>query len=91
MFKAGWPLAYVQEMLRKRLRNSSENNEARMTWTVLPVPCPKCGEAQNTTPGDFDPNDVPFGPVNCMVCGYEFMQLEYLQRLKTRRREHGLE
>lgn len=62
-----------------------------MTSTLLPVPCPKCGEAQNTTPGNFDPNDEPFGPVNCMVCGYEFMQVEYLRGLKIRRREFGLE
>jgi hypothetical protein len=62
-----------------------------MTLPLLPVHCPKCGEAQNTTPGNFDPNSEPFGPVNCMVCGYEFMRAEYLKALETRRREFGLE
>jgi predicted Zn-ribbon and HTH transcriptional regulator len=62
-----------------------------MTLPLLPVRCPKCSEAQNTTPGNFDPSNEPFGPVNCMACGYEFMQAEYLKELETSRRELGPE
>ena len=45
--------------------------------TITPVPCPDCGEAQNVTPGGFDPEAEPFGPVTCMVCGHEFTRDEY--------------
>jgi len=55
-----------------------------MTLTIIPVPCPECGEAQNITPGGFDPEAEPFGPVSCMVCGRYFAQDDYLAALKKR-------
>ncbi len=55
-----------------------------MTMTVLPVPCPQCGEAQNVIPGNFDPEGEPFGPVSCMVCGRDFVREDYLAGLKQR-------
>ena len=53
---------------------------------LFPVPCPQCGESQNVTPGDFDPDANPFGPVTCMVCGRAFSCDEYLAGLKARLR-----
>ena len=55
-----------------------------MTNATLPVPCPNCGEAQNVTPGDFDPQAEPFGPLTCMVCGHEFTRDEYMTGMKAR-------
>ena len=59
-----------------------------MTNQTIPVPCPNCGEAQNVTPGDFDPEAEPFGLVTCMACGREFSRHEYMAgreaRLKVR-------
>ncbi|MEE8350572.1 MAG: hypothetical protein V3R37_00050 [Rhodospirillales bacterium] len=55
-----------------------------MTTIVLPVPCPQCGEAQNVIPGNFDPEDEPFGPVSCMVCGRDFVREDFLSGLKQR-------
>jgi len=55
-----------------------------MTETIVPVPCPRCGEAQNVTPGDFDPGADPFGPVTCMACGHDFGRDEYLAGLRAR-------
>ncbi len=55
-----------------------------METTTLPVPCPNCGEAQNVTPGNFDPEAEPFGPVTCMVCGREFSKVEYMAGLEAR-------
>ncbi len=52
-----------------------------MTEHILPVSCPHCGEAQNVTPGGFDPGAEPFGPVKCMVCGRAFSREEYLAGL----------
>jgi hypothetical protein len=52
-----------------------------MTRTIVPVPCPVCGEKQNRTPGDFDPDHEPFGPVECMVCGHQFTPGEYKSAL----------
>ena len=52
-----------------------------MTRTIVPVPCPVCEEKQNVTPGDFDPDREPFGPVQCMVCGHEFTPGEYKSAL----------
>ncbi|OHC80066.1 MAG: hypothetical protein A3B62_05380 [Rhodospirillales bacterium RIFCSPLOWO2_01_FULL_65_14] len=63
-----------------------------MAIEIMPVPCPHCGEAQNVTPGGFDPEAEPFGPVTCMVCGRKFSQDEYLAGLKERlagRRRQG--
>jgi len=51
---------------------------------IMPVPCPHCGEAQNVTPGGFDPEAEPFGPVSCMVCGRKFGRDEYLTGLRAR-------
>lgn len=45
---------------------------------LLPVSCPRCGEAQNTMPVGFDPDKVPFQNVSCMACGRVFSQKEYL-------------
>lgn len=44
---------------------------------VVPVACPRCGQRQNRTPGGFDPNREPFGPVQCMACGHAFSRDEY--------------
>ncbi|HEX9703445.1 MAG TPA: hypothetical protein VGA19_11390 [Rhodospirillales bacterium] len=55
-----------------------------MALKIMPVPCPHCGEAQNVTPGGFDPEAEPFGPVSCMVCGRKFTRDEYLSGLKAR-------
>jgi hypothetical protein len=64
-----------------------------VTRTIVPVPCPECGEKQNRTPGDFDPDREPFDPVHCMVCGHQFTAGEYkgalhraLGELEARRR-----
>ena len=50
-----------------------------MAKSLYPVPCPRCDEAQNVLPGGFDPEQAPFGPVTCMVCGHSFTQDEYRQ------------
>jgi predicted RNA-binding Zn-ribbon protein involved in translation (DUF1610 family) len=55
-----------------------------MPISIVPVPCPNCGEAQNVTLGNFDPEAEPFGPVTCMACGRKFDQDEYLAGLKIR-------
>lgn len=58
-----------------------------MPRTLFPVKCPRCGEAQNTMPGNtphgFDPDVEPFGPVACVVCGRQFSRDEYLSGLKA--------
>ena len=58
-----------------------------MTRTIVPVPCPVCGEKQNRTPGDFDPDFEPFGPVACMVCGHQFSPGQYKSALQQALRE----
>ena len=58
--------------------------KAPMPISIVPVSCPNCGEAQNVTPGNFDPGAKPFGPVTCMAYGREFGQDEYLVGLKMR-------
>ena len=55
-----------------------------MTMTILPVPCPECGEAQNVIPENFDPEGEPFGPGNCMGCGRGIARDVYLAGLKKR-------
>ena len=55
-----------------------------MPMTIIPVPCPQCGEAQNMTPGNFNPEAEPFGPVRCMACGWDFGRDDYLAGLKAR-------
>ena len=60
-----------------------------MPITIVPVSCPNCGEAQNITPGNFDPGAEPFGPVTCMACGREFGREEFLAGLKKRLAELG--
>ncbi len=52
-----------------------------MAKSLYPVPCPRCDEAQNVLPGGFDPDQAPFGPVTCMVCGHTFSSEEYRQGL----------
>ncbi len=54
------------------------------TPDIVPVPCPRCGEAQNTCEGGFDPGKEPFGGVNCMVCGHVFTADEYRRRAAAR-------
>ena len=51
---------------------------------LFPVPCPQCGESQNVTPGGFNPDASPFGPVICMICGRAFSCDEYLAGLEER-------
>ncbi len=58
-----------------------------MPPAISPVPCPQCGEAQNVTPGGFDPEAEPFGPVTCMACGHVFTRDEYMKAEKARRAE----
>ena len=53
---------------------------------LFPVPCPQCGESQNVTPGGFNPDANPFGPVICMICGRAFSYDEYLTGLEARLR-----
>lgn len=54
---------------------------------LLPVACPRCGERQNHLPGHFDPQRLPFGPVICMTCRYQFERREYILGLEVSRRE----
>jgi len=61
-----------------------------MTRTLVPVPCPRCNESQNTAPGGFDPDADPFGPVCCMACGRQFTREEFLAGLEERLRELGV-
>ena len=56
-----------------------------MKKKLLPVSCPVCGENQNSIPGEFNPDDEPFGPVTCVVCDHQFSREEYLARLEVRR------
>lgn len=58
-----------------------------MAGPILPVPCPKCGERQNTLRGGFDPDREPFGRVSCMVCGHAFTAEEYRAGLALARAE----
>ncbi len=56
---------------------------------LLPVPCPRCGESQNSMPVGFNIAREPFGPVSCLVCGYGFSRDDYefgLFKAKTRQR-----
>lgn len=50
---------------------------------IVPVRCPKCGEAQNTVGGAKDPLS-PDAEVGCMVCGYAFDAGEYRRLLGER-------
>ncbi len=54
---------------------------------LLPVACPRCSERQNHLPGHFDPKRLPFGPVICMTCRYQFERNEYIGGLEASRRE----
>ena len=54
-----------------------QNSEVSMD--LFPVACPRCGERQNHLPGNFDPKRLPFGPVICMTCRYQFERGEYLR------------
>ncbi|MHC8509085.1 MAG: hypothetical protein ACYYKD_06755 [Rhodospirillales bacterium] len=47
-----------------------------MSANPPPVPCPKCAERQNVSPGAFDPDDPSFR-VHCMACGHKFSPIEY--------------
>ena len=50
---------------------------------IVPVRCPRCGEAQNTLDGHVDPL-APTAQVACMVCGHAFQQAEYRRLLDER-------
>ncbi len=52
-----------------------------------PVACPRCGERQNHLPGHFDPMRLPFGPVICMTCRYQFERKEYIHGLEASQQE----
>lgn len=54
-----------------------------MSLDVVPVRCPRCGEAQNTLDGATDPGAAA-ARVGCMVCGYTFEPLEYRRLLDAR-------
>lgn len=54
---------------------------------LLPVACPRCGERQNHLPGHFDPQRLPFGPVICMTCRYQFERKEYVRGLEASRQD----
>jgi hypothetical protein len=58
-----------------------------MMRELLPVPCPRCDEKQNTHAGDFDPDRVPFGQVLCMACGHVFKRGEYMAGLERATRD----
>lgn len=51
---------------------------------LVPVPCPDCGQAQNSLPGDFSLESRHFGPVTCVVCGHAFSREEYLMGRERR-------
>lgn len=53
---------------------------------ILPVRCPRCGEAQNTLEGSHDPFSDQ-AQVGCMVCGYTFTSVEYRQLMAERQQE----
>ncbi|MEQ8194943.1 MAG: hypothetical protein RIB59_10685 [Rhodospirillales bacterium] len=55
-----------------------------MALKLVPVSCPRCGEAQNKSAGGFDPHKAPFGPVECMVCGHAFSREEYFAGLQAK-------
>lgn len=55
-----------------------------MPIKLVPVSCPRCGEAQNKFAGGFDPLREPFGPVECMVCGHAFSREEYFAGLRAK-------
>jgi tRNA(Ile2) C34 agmatinyltransferase TiaS len=48
-----------------------------MTTPIQPLPCPNCGERQNSYAGRFDPAAEPFGPFRCMACGHQFTSEEF--------------
>lgn len=51
---------------------------------TVPVPCPRCGQAQNGLPGEFSLQAPAFGPVTCVVCGHAFSRQEYLDGRERR-------
>lgn len=57
-----------------------------MSLDIVPVPCPVCGEAQNTMDGATDPM-APAARIGCMVCGHVFAPTEYLELSIARRAE----
>ena len=57
-----------------------------MSLDIVPVPCPICGEAQNTLDGATDPM-APEARIGCMVCGHAFAPAEYQQLSIERRAE----
>jgi hypothetical protein len=60
------------------------NDPHRRPDDLVPVPCPACGQAQNSLPGDFSLDAASFGPVICVVCGHEFSREEYVQGRRQR-------
>ena len=51
---------------------------------LVPIPCSNCGESQNKFSGEFDPFQMPFGLVECMVCGHKFSREEYFSGMRNK-------
>lgn len=62
------------------------NSDTLTQVDILPVRCPRCGEAQNTLEGSLDPLSDQ-AHVGCMVCGYTFTSSEYRRLLGERQQE----
>ena len=63
---------------------------SELSNNVLPVPCPVCGEHQNSLIGGFNNDGLPAGEVHCMVCRHVFKPDEYERGLKNRRQEFSI-
>ena len=61
-------------------------NDNLTSLDIVPVKCPRCGEAQNTSDGGTDPLALD-ASVGCMVCGYSFDPAEYRRLLGERLQE----
>ena len=59
----------------------------KLPKNLLPVPCPRCGESQNTIVGGLNADGLPTGEVSCMVCQNIFERSEYLKGLQNRHQE----
>ena len=65
---------------------AASSGDTLLDTDILPVRCPRCGEAQNTLDGALDPR-APGAEIGCMVCGHTFDAAEYGRLLDERRRE----
>lgn len=62
---------------------TTEPRDTLLDTDILPVQCPRCGEAQNTMQGSTDPFALD-AEIGCMVCGYSFGPGEYRELLGKR-------